>query len=85
MLRPSDDQPAWISNIGDVQWDALLLFDAACKRPTLTVMQINVKDLVPFDIIKMGMLWQQLQALRHGFERWLQEMFNDTDLSDKKV
>lgn len=82
MLRPSDDQPEWISNMGDVQWDVLLLFDAACKRQIMTVMQTNIKDLVQFDVIRMGMLWHQLQTLRDGFERWLQEFsYDNADIS----
>jgi hypothetical protein len=74
LIRIAADQPTWAQNTGDVIWDAELLFDASCENGTPKYDQVGIQNTILFDVLKLGLLWNQIRTLHEALEGWA----NDT-------
>ena len=72
LIRPTTE-PYEIDDFFDGEeavWDVIVLFDASCSMTTPFEHIMNVKNLVPFDALKLGLLCNQLGFLNDELNRW---------------
>lgn len=73
LVQVCPEQPQWIKNTDDVQWDAELIFDASSQKGLPRYEKIGTKNLVMFDALRCGLLWGQVQGLTAALRKWAED------------